>query len=504
MTRSWSIIGVFMAGSFTAPCQSTFIVEFDSVQNGFGGTGRSIFETEEGFLLFTDTRSDDGLLEGRCGTYLLDTQGEFMSRQIYENGQSYGCAFGFFDPVAPLDTGGFIGAFSRFHADPWLREIALGWFNEVGERVDSLTVLSYPVEDSVWLGSRQVRQTTDHGFIIGGFRDPRDTLAKALLLKTDSAGSVEWMRTYGSDNDIHEVLGVAEYVNHGFVAVGQHTSPSNASFLLRTDSLGNQLWRRQFGGDADVAGAVRVAADSNIITWSEYREQDWEDYFQQLMLTKWNANGDIIWQKRSHYQVSAVGGDFEVLPDGSLIASGRQGAFGALMKFTAEGDSLWTRYLEVFEFDNGADHGVYDVEPTSDGGFVLTGYAFQGWLDPHPNAQTIWVIKTDSLGCVVPGCQNVGVQEYVLDLQSLLRVSPNPASDLVNIAMDLPEGGEVQGQAQVQLLDAGGRLVLERGVQQNLNQLRATLDVSALPAGTYYLHLRDARRWLAGSKLVVE
>jgi len=30
------------------------------------------------------------------------------------------------------------------------------------------------------------------------------------------------------------------------------------------------------------------------------------------------------------------------------------------------------------------------------------------------------------------------------------------------------------------------------------------VDVSALPAGLYYLHLRDARRWLAGSKLVIQ
>ena len=57
---------------------------------------------------------------------------------------------------------------------------------------------------------------------------------------------------------------------------------------------------------------------------------------------------------------------------------------------------------------------------------------------------------------------------------------------------------------QVQLLDARGRLVLEQRVQQNLNQLRGSMNVSALPAGIYYLHLRDGRRWLAGGKVVVE
>ncbi|MBX7130587.1 MAG: T9SS type A sorting domain-containing protein, partial [Flavobacteriales bacterium] len=138
-------------------------------------------------------------------------------------------------------------------------------------------------------------------------------------------------------------------------------------------------------------------------------------------------------------------------------------------------------------------------------GFLLTGQVTQMSAgNPHPGQETIFVIKTDSLGCVVPGCQNVGVQEFTIDLQEHLVVSPNPANDQVNVLLTLPETGEVEGQASVLLLDASGRTVLEQPVQRNLNQLRTTVDVSTLPAGMYYLHLRDAKRWLAGSKVVVE
>ena len=83
-------------------------------------------------------------------------------------------------------------------------------------------------------------------------------------------------------------------------------------------------------------------------------------------------------------------------------------------------------------------------------------------------------------------------------------VAPNPARDLVNVALDLGEGIEVSGQVRALLLDATGRVVLEQPVQQNVNKLSASVDVSALSGGTYYLHLRDAKRWLAGSKVVVE
>jgi len=104
----------------------------------------------------------------------------------------------------------------------------------------------------------------------------------------------------------------------------------------------------------------------------------------------------------------------------------------------------------------------------------------------------------------VPGCQNVGVQEYTIDLQEHLVVSPNPAQEQVSVVLSLPETGELEGSARVLLQDASGRTVLDQPVQRNLNQLRTTVDVSALPAGLYYLHLRDHKRWLAGSKLMVE
>ncbi len=249
-------------------------------------------------------------------------------------------------------------------------------------------------------------------------------------------------------------------------------------------------------------GAVRVASDGGIITFSIYAATDWPWDWTQQHLTKWDAEGDVIWETRSHYGYAVTAYDLEILPDQRVVTCSRYASWAALSYYSAEGDSRWTRLFHVFE--NSFSQLPYDVEPTTDGGFVLTGGASQQTGDPTPGMETIFIIKTDSLGCVVPGCQNVGVQEYVMDLQEQLKVSPNPASDVVNVALELPEGGEVQGQAQVQVLDMSGRLVLQQEVQQNLNHLRASLDVSALPAGTYYLHLRDAKRWLAGNKVIVE
>ena len=150
------------------------------------------------------------------------------------------------------------------------------------------------------------------------------------------------------------------------------------------------------------------------------------------------------------------------------------------------------------------------MQPTADGGFVATGTAH--WYDQPPEYQTnqlIWVLKTDSLGCVVPGCQNVGVQEYALELNEHLRVWPNPASDVVHLELTLPPGAVLHGAVRAVLLDMLGRQVSTWPVQRQGDVLTLSAPLSpgegqGVRAGTYYLHLTDERRWLAGSTVVIE
>ena len=378
-------------------------------------------------------------------------------------------------------------------------------FDDNGDVLSFNDVMDSPPEDSIVVGSRQLRQTGDGGFVFCGAFSLPDGYAKALLVKLDSVGAVQWQQTYDAVGQTHDAISVAPYVDGGYVLAGYRLPQglNGLGFLIRTDSAGNELWRRYFGEEAGANGVVRVTPDSCILTYSSYAESGWPWDWRQHLLIKWNADGDPVWQTRCNYFQHVSAYDLEVLPDQSIIGVGTYSTAIPLTKFSAAGDSLWCRWL--WAMSTFSYHRAYDVELASDGGFLLTGEVTQGGPgDPHPGQETIFVIKTDSLGCVVPGCQNVGVQEYTIDLQEHLVVSPNPASEQVNVVLSLPETGEIEGQARVLLLDASGRTVLEHGLQRNLNQLRATVDVSALPAGLYYLHLRDGRRWLAGSKLVVE
>lgn len=493
---------VFLTESLSALCQSTFIAHMDSAQAGYPANGRSVCVSDSGLVVFGIQISDDGTGLTRCAVYKLHPDGTFKSSYEIGTGEPYYSSFGMFDPVVRRADSGFNALIQRYAL--YASQIELVRFDQDGSLEQGVAVMTLPAEDSMIIGIRQLRATSDGGFIFCGFRDPPDAYASAILVKLDSTGSFQWEQDYSTSGQAYEAISVAQYADGGYVLAG-YRLPANLNglgFLIRTDSMGNQIWRRHFGERAGANGAVRVAADGTIVTFSSYAESGWPFGWQQYLVTKWDVNGSIVWQTRSHYFYQVTAYDLEILPDQSIVTIGTYSWLAELAKYSASGDSLWSRHLSVF--NTLGNHLSNDVELTSDGGFLITGGAQQGIGDPTPNMQTIYVIKTDSLGCVVPGCQNVGVQEYVMDLQNLLRVSPNPASELVSVSLDLPEGGELEGRARAQLLDATGRLVLEQIVQQNLNQLRATLDVSALPAGTYYLHVRDAKRWLAGSKLVVE
>jgi len=72
------------------------------------------------------------------------------------------------------------------------------------------------------------------------------------------------------------------------------------------------------------------------------------------------------------------------------------------------------------------------------------------------------------------------------------------------VSLALPEGYRLEGAVQALLLDTQGKEVLHAQVPTNTTELRGQLDVSGLPSGLYYLHLRDTAKWLAGGKVVVE
>jgi len=84
------------------------------------------------------------------------------------------------------------------------------------------------------------QQTSDNGFIFGGYKaDISFSSSEMFMLKTDSAGTVQWTRIYG-DSTYEEGWGVIEAGDGGFILVGESKidSANCEMFIVKTNSSG--------------------------------------------------------------------------------------------------------------------------------------------------------------------------------------------------------------------------------------------------------------------------
>ncbi|MEX1132450.1 MAG: hypothetical protein WEC15_04425, partial [Flavobacteriales bacterium] len=497
-------------GCLSASAQEGFIVHYNEVQAGKNGTGGSVREVDGGYLLFCRQLSQQFPADQHVYVRRLGLTGTLLNEHEYLMGEQRDFSFGSIDPVTD-ELGGYIVS-SVVEGYDYSGTTSLYKFDLLGDTLSRKFLVGWPASDSVTHGIRQTRRTNDGGYVLGGFwHRPGD--AQAYVIRLNADGDTLWTKQIGLLSQDEDIMGLSEYTDGGFVLTGyrQYGGSFERSILIRTDANGNPLWTRYYGGFAGQNGSVKVTADGGIVTWSDYREQGWPPNYSQVMLTKWNAVGEIVWQRKSHYGYYSGARDIEVLSDGSFIGtafSAAAGLNGMLCKFSSEGDSLWTRGYQVAS----GPHYLNDVTLTSDGGFVCTGEANRMMPQDAANfqqSQTIYVFKTDSMGCVVPGCHTVGVQEYALDLNQYLRIWPNPlpAGQALQFTFAPPTTFTPNGSLRVVLLDAMGRQVHEQHLGHLGHSERSEgvpMAVTAsLATGLYYLHLTDGNRWLAGGKVVV-
>jgi len=116
-----------------------------------------------------------------------------------------------------------------------------------------------------------VRQTTDGGYIITGYKDAfgMGTNSDVWLIKTDASGDTLWTKTYGGN--LHDGgHSVQQTMDGGYIITGIKDSYDGINgsnlWLLKTDSFGDSLWTKTYGGsNTDAGGSVQQTTDGGYI-----------------------------------------------------------------------------------------------------------------------------------------------------------------------------------------------------------------------------------------------
>ncbi len=360
--------------------------------------------------------------------------------------------------------------------------------------------------DTIW--SKQIKFNNNQHFstktllidsnkiaIFGTYYKDANTKNDIFYNLFDTSGNELILSTYSFTSNSNETIGGAINNGNRFYIWGS-TSVSNKKregFVLKIDKSGNLINKNIIGDtieqvnsfDASNIELVNnnkfIACGSNLNT-DEYTnkgvcyEIDSNLKFRQTRdyYKDYNKFIDVQYHRNRYY---ILGGQFRDFLE--------RESYGILLCYDTSGVLLWER---TFDYIN----SYKDLVPYSflyqNNSIYITG--FGSYINStNTLVQDTWLIKTDSLGCLIGGCNTTFV-----DLKTNnIRIYPNPANDFITVFSD-----EKLNDVKFRIIDFKGKVLLN-GTLQN-----EKIDLSNINRGLYILELKYNSNNIIHMKFVKE
>lgn len=274
--------------------------------------------------------------------------------------------------------------------------IVQGFFAPVKAQAPD-TVWTVTYGGSQWDRGYSVLETPNGDFAVAGFTwSFGGGGSDVFLIRTDDTGDSVFQITYGGGS-ADKGRSIALTSDGGFIVVGETESFGagwDDFYLLRTDSLADTLWTKTYGGaHFDEGWSVQETSDGGFVMTGWTRSFGAGSY--DVYVIKTDFNGDTLWTKTLGGSAWDAGYAVRETSNGDYIVVGESGSFGPgsyavyLSRLNSAGDILWTRTYGGSSEDVGKD-----VQETSDGGFIITGFTWSF----GPAMRNVYVIRTDSIG----------------------------------------------------------------------------------------------------------
>lgn len=355
-----------------------------------------------------------------------------------------------------------------------------------------------------------VQQTSDGGYIVGGWSNSEDGDIgeshggiDAWVLKLDGSGEIQWEKSLGgSDQDT--VYSIFQTNDGGYILAGYsdsndgdvsgHHGPTGDLipdyWIVKLDSSGSLEWQKSLGGNGyDQAQSVRQTSDNGYIVagYSDSNDGDVSGNHgvYDVWVVKLNNSGSIEWQKSlggSDYDITSS--VMETADGGYLIAASSGSDDGDVTGHHGNGD-FWIVKLDSAGnlnwqecFGGSGGESAFSAQQTTDNGFIISGFTASddGDVTGHHGGGDYWVVKL--------GPDLMGVKDLS---DNSINIFPNPVIDDLMFSRVL---------YNIEIYTAGGQKVLsETGGNKSIN-------VHALPLGIYLLKAETAEGKILTEKLI--
>lgn len=291
--------------------------------------------------------------------------------------------------VRQTTDGGFIITGVTMSIGSGLKDL---WLLKVSENgaVEWSRTFGGPHQDS----GAAVRQTADGGYIITGYTESFGAgLSDLWLLKTDAAGDTAWTRIYGGAGaDVGSA--VVETDGGGFIVAGSTESfgsGNSDAWLIAVDASGDTEWSQVYGGRGwDFGMALENTADGGFLVAGG--SDSYGGGGQDVWLIRTDPEGTVLFSRTYGGGGADAGSSVAVDGLGGYVVTGYTGSFGDgfddiwLIGVSSSGARLWDRTFGGGRFDRGSSVGT-----TLDGGFIIAGYTDSFGAGKYD----AWLIKTD-------------------------------------------------------------------------------------------------------------
>jgi len=335
------------------------------------------------------------------------------------------------------------------------------------------------------------------------------TTAPFAILCIDTIGRQLWYKTYPGrryftsgiaiDDDGNFLLGGGGYRGDG------GAFDTFYKWIAKMDTSGNFIWEHKYEDSVIYGGGLPIIINGSYY-WLGDKSNVGEIAYSFIIKT--DRNGNKVWAKElmraaSPYSFYPVVNGFysPVVRNDHIYATGYEVEsfdsgytfkdFVLLAKIDTLGNLKWKRRFSQWYKDNRA----FSLTAVPDG-FIICA---DGKDTTHTTGFTdAWIIKTDTNGCIIPGCHLADGLVQLTNPDAFVTVYPNPATD--NITVQITDN---RAKLKSYLLyDSKGNFIKQHQLPNNPE----TVDIATdkLSAGNYYLVLELQGGERAVKKIMIQ
>lgn len=286
---------------------------------------------------------------------------------------------------------------------------------------------------------KRVIQTADGGYLLGGYSESGATGDKTeaalgsidyWVVKIDAVGEIEWQNTIGGSS-IDELRALIQTTDGGYLIGGYSDSGVSGDktetvsgisdfWVLKLDAVGEIEWQNTIGGNgidrlndllqtSDGGYLLGGFSESGISGDKTEPSQGMSDYW----VVKLDASGDITWQKTiggsstdelvSLIQTNDGGYLLGGYSNSGLSGDKSEPGLGSydywVVKLDTAGMITWQKTI-----GGSSDDRLYSLIQTTDGGYLTGGLSFSAIsgnkTEPGFGSADYWIVGLDSAGTI--------------------------------------------------------------------------------------------------------